>query len=415
MLYDVIVIGGGASGMMAAITAAQQNKAVLLLESSDRVGRKLLATGNGRCNFTHSNISVDDYYTDNREMLNSVLQKYPSESIISLFEAMGMMAKNLNDYIYPFSESASTVLDVLRIQLQELNCYIKTECDVTEINENNHIFSVSGKHFCYESKSVIVAAGSKAGGFYKGNQNMYQLLKPFRHRCTKLYPALTKCHCREDFFKALAGVRAKANIHVYIDNQFLVSEFGEVQFTKTGISGIPVFQLSGSIAQHLSEKKKVTVSIDFIPDCKKSSLEIIKERLPIMKSCTVEQFFTGFLHKKLMSLFIKMAGLKEQDTVSQYSVKQLQKVIEILRDFKTQISDVEGLENAQVCRGGIPLSECTDDFMSIYQNGLFMCGELLNVDGICGGYNLHFAWASGHICGLAAANYVTKHQGETSA
>ena len=408
MLYDVIVIGGGASGMMAAITAAQQNKVVLLLESADRVGRKLLATGNGRCNFTHSNISVDDYHTDHHELLNSVLQKYPSESIISLFETMGMMSKNLNGYIYPFSESASTVLDILRIQLQELNCDIKTECDVTKICENNHIFSVSGNHFCFESKAIIVATGSKAGGFYKGSQNMYQLLKPFGHRCTKLYPSLTKCHCKEDFFKALAGVRAKANINLYIENQFFVSEFGEVQFTKTGISGIPVFQLSGCIAQTLSEKKKVTVSIDFIPDCKKSSSEIINERLPIMRTCTVEQFFTGLLHKKLMSLFIKIAGLKEQDKISNYSVKELQKVIEIIRDFKTQIVEVEGMENAQVCRGGIPLFECTSDFMSKYQKGLFMCGELLNVDGICGGYNLHFAWASGLICGLAAADYVTK-------
>ena len=131
MLYDVIVIGGGASGMMAAITAAQQNKAVLLLEAADRIGRKLLATGNGRCNFTHSNISVDNYNTDDYKLLNTVLQKYTAESIIALFEDMGMMSKNLNDYIYPFSESASTVLDILRIRLQESNCAIKTECDVT--------------------------------------------------------------------------------------------------------------------------------------------------------------------------------------------------------------------------------------------------------------------------------------------
>lgn len=406
MLYDVIVIGGGASGMMATITAAQQNKAVLLLEAADRIGRKLLATGNGRCNFTHSNISVDNYNTDNRKLLNTVLQKYTSESIIALFEDMGMMSKNLNDYIYPFSESASTVLDILRIRLQESNCVIKTECDVTKICENNRVFSVSGKNFCYESKAVIVATGSKAGGFYKGSQNMYQLVKPFGHSCTKLYPALTKCHCKEEFFKALAGVRSKANINLYIENNFYVSEFGEVQFTKTGISGIPVFQLSGKIAEALSAKKKVIVSIDFIPDCKKSSKEIVEERLPIMKTCTVEQFFTGILHKKLMSLFVKMAGLKEQETVSAYSPRQLQKVIELLHDFRTQIVDVEGMENAQVCRGGIPLSECTDHFMSNYQNGLFMCGELLNVDGICGGYNLHFAWTSGVICGLSAAEYV---------
>ena len=163
---------------------------------------------------------------------------------------------------------------------------------------------------------------------------------------------------------------------------------------------------SGKIAEALSEKKKVIVSIDFIPDCKKSNEEIVKERLPIMKTCTVEQFFTGILHKKLMSLFIKMAGLKEQETVSAYSQRQLQKVIELLHDFRTQIVDVEGMENAQVCRGGIPLSECTDHFMSNYQNGLFMCGELLNVDGVCGGYNLHFAWTSGIICGLSATEYV---------
>lgn len=406
MLYDIIVIGAGASGMMAAITAAELNKKVLLLEAGEKPGRKLLATGNGRCNFTHKNISGNDYYTDAPNVLEDVFKEYTSEAVIELFESMGMLSKNLNDYIYPFSETAATVLDILRIRLQENNCDIRTECDVHFIEKKKKYFIVKGDTFTFESKSVIIATGSKAGGFYKGTQNMYGLAKSFGHSCTKLYPALTKCHCKEDFYKALAGVRAKAKIEIYINGDLSKTEYGEIQFTKTGISGIPVFQLSGDIGQALAAKNTVKALLNFLPDYQKDSMDIIEERLQILKNCTVEQFFTGLLHKKLAGLFIKMANLKEQEAVLTYSKKQLARVIDYMYAFSTEISQVEDMNNAQVCRGGIPLAECTERFMSRFQKGLFLCGEILNVDGICGGYNLHFAWASGRICGLEASNYI---------
>jgi len=393
--------------MMAAIAASQQHKKVLLLEASERVGKKLLATGNGRCNFTNQNMGIEHYYTDSPQMLNQILQEYPCEKICSLFEQMGMYSKKITEYYYPYSENASTVLDTLRICLQEYGCTIKTECDVTQIQKKEHAFYVSGNSFSYNGKTVIVAAGSKAGGFYKGNQSMYHLLSGFGHHCTDLHPALTKCNCKEDYFKALAGVRAKGNLTLYINQKPVKEESGEVQFTKTGISGIPVFQISGDIAQALSAGKSVSVSINLLPEFDKSKLTaMIEQRLKDRKRCTVEQFFTGFLNKKLMSLFIKKANLKEQEAAISYSVKNLVAVLTNAMKFSTTITSVEALESAQVCRGGIPLSECTGQLMSKLQPGLFLCGELLNVDGICGGYNLHFAWASGRICGLSAADYI---------
>lgn len=477
--YQVIVIGGGASGMAASIAALEEGTLqgakkergrVLLLESNDRVGKKILATGNGKCNFTHENVSEEHYNTDDRAVLKSVLAGFSTEDALCFFEKLGMLSREKNGYFYPLSETASTVLDVLRLRLSELRCDILCGVYVERIEKNREGFLVSFREqgrqrqvFC---GSVILAAGSKAGGFLQNKQeDPLRLPKSLGLHSTALYPALTKCICREThYYRQLAGVRAQVNLSVYASNGFeekqhlknkscaettmpgradekteksekfgmelLKRESGELQLTKEGISGIAVFQLSGEIAQKLSEKKRVIVEINFLPDFQEDTLEDwAKRRLSLLPGRTLEEFFLGVLHKKVLGACLQAEGFSgtmkipaaddhagpggmeagsgtgsaiRGDLVEKRAVMVVMSVMKRAMHFTTEVTAVSDMRQAQVCRGGLSLTQFNEKLECKKIPGLFACGEVLNVDGECGGYNLHFAWGSGILAGREA-------------
>ena len=439
--YQVIVIGGGASGMAAAIAALKEKKAdVLLLESNDRVGKKLLATGNGKCNFTHKDVGAACYNTDDRAVLESVLTGFSTEDAVAFFEGLGMLSREKNGYFYPLPETASTVLDVLRFKLSELGCRIMCGIYIEKIEKREESFFVEfreqEKRYLACAGSVIVATGSKAGGFLQNRQeNPLRPAKAFGLRSTPLYPALTKCICREThYYKQLAGVRAQAGLSLYAEKDkggfaLLKQEAGELQLTKEGISGIAVFQLSGLIAQKLAEKKRVIMEIDFLPDFAEDALaEWVSERLSLLPGRSLEDFFLGVLHKKILQVCLQAEGLRgnmripreeadenfdggayyhfsEKDNylpAGKRAVLMTSAVLKRALHFTTEVTDVSDMKQAQVCRGGLFLSQFDEKLECKTLPGLFACGEVLNVDGICGGYNLHFAWASGLLAGREA-------------
>lgn len=490
--YRVIVIGGGASGMAAAIAALAEAAAlaegaqrhcnkgknnekqisgkaqVLLLESNDRIGRKLLATGNGKCNFTHENVDVSHYHTDDRAVLTSVLSTFPTKAAVSFFEKLGMLSKEKNGYYYPYAETASTVLNVLRLRLLELGCEIICGVCVEKAEKSGDGFFVvyeeKEKVYKVYAENIILATGSKAGGFLQNKkEDPLRLAQSFGLHSTPLYPALTKCTCIEDYYyKQLAGVRAQAILKLYAENncgenvgegnnsernnsernnsegndgkgydcerndcekrfhdrhlqtrqslqknwKFLRQEAGELQLTKEGISGIAVFQLSGTIAQKLAEKKRVFVEINFLPDFPEEKLEDwAKKRLSLLPQRSLEDFFLGVLHKKVLDVCLQAEGLKGTMRISYEDDNAIVMVLSVMKralHFVTEVTNVSDMKQAQVCRGGLLLSQFNEKLECKTVPRLFACGEVLNVDGECGGYNLHFAWASGVMAGRGA-------------
>lgn len=453
--YHIIIIGGGAAGMAAAVAALREMEKcrqkrridggkVLLLESNDRVGKKILATGNGKCNFTHENISAEYYYTDDMNILHSVLSAFPTSAALHFFEELGMLSRERNGCFYPSTETASTVLDVLRLRLSELGCETLCSIRVEKVEKSGRDFIVSfteqGKEYRARGGSVILATGSKAGGFLQDKkEDPLRIPKALALQSSPLYPALTKCICREGhYFKQLAGVRTQVILKLFCGREelygeearkgagilpgaenraaehagrtdrnrlFLRQESGELQLTKEGISGIAVFQLSGEIAQKLSERKRMFVEINFLPDFEEEKLEDwAKRRLSLLSGRTLEEFFLGVLHKKILGVCLQAEGLRGAMLPVADGVEMVCSVMRRAMHFTTEVTSVSDMRQAQVCRGGLYLSQFDEKLECKKIPGLFACGEMLNVDGECGGYNLHFAWASGVLAGRAAVN-----------
>ncbi len=404
-MKKILVIGGGASGMMAAICAARGGSHVTIYEKNDRVGKKILATGNGKCNLTNLTMGSEYYYTNDKDKLTYALQSFSEKDTLSFFENLGLMLRDRDGYVYPYCEQATAVLDVLRAALEKENITIHTLVDNISIKaDKNAHFQISSSIGKASFDAVILACGSKAG-IKKMVTDGYDLAKAFGHRIYKLYPALVQVRCKESFFPSIAGVRCKASICLKADHNIVASEQGEVQFTDYGISGIPVFQISRLIAGYLDEKKKITVSIDFLPHLsQKEWMDFYMDRISASKGKTVENFLLGILHKKISFMLIREYGLKVSDIVSLKTEKSIEALCRAMKEFVVTPENVNPFEQAQVCRGGVAFEELTANMESIYQKNLYICGEMADVDGKCGGYNLQWAWTSGYLAGTHAGN-----------
>lgn len=399
------VVGGGAAGMMAAITAAGQGAEVTLMERGERVGKKLLMTGNGKCNLGNLDLDITKYYGSDKEWISECLRRFGTEETIDFFRGIGLLLKNKNGYLYPASEQASVVLDVLYNELKVLGVELISECKINKIEKDMESgrIHVSDGHRSFWFDRVILACGSKAAPKTGSDGSGYKLAKQLGHEIVPTVPALVQLKCSEEYLKAVAGVRAEGCIQVMQNGKCVAEETGEIQFTDYGISGIPVFQVSRVVNYILREQSEAEVIIDLMPDYGPKAFEemIISRRL-LQTGRTVEEFFAGMLNKKLMALFIKLAGLKSNVSVEEadpYAVKQ---VFALCRQWKLHVYGSNPYDNAQVCAGGVATSAITQNMESLRVPGVYFAGEILDVDGKCGGYNLQWAWCSGYLAGKAA-------------
>lgn len=400
-MKKIIVVGGGASGMMAAITAAKNNAEVTLLEKNERVGKKILATGNGKCNFSNQNMDIHQYYSEDSKRLSSFFDVFSVEDSVAFFENAGMFVKEKDGYLYPFCEQAAVVLDVLRKEMERLSVCIVTDANVTDIKWNHKNVTAITSAGNFTGDALILSCGSLAGT--KDKTAGYDLAKKIGHKISKLYPALVQVRCKENVFKSISGVRSKCKIALYEDNHLMAWEQGELQLTDYGISGIPVFQISRCIAKGLDEGKKLSVHIDFWPGYSLEEWEkLCKDRIEKYNGETVEEFLLGMLNKKLCQMFAKENNLKLQDKIHKSNSKQILNMCMHMKQFVVTPTGTNPFENAQVCAGGVLLKEVNDDLSSKYCDCIYLCGEMLDVDGKCGGYNLQWAWTSGYIAGLNA-------------
>lgn len=401
----VAVVGGGASGIMAALQASKSGCAVTIFEKNDRIGKKILATGNGRCNFSNANMSADYYYADNSEFVSAVFDKYTNNDLFFFFKELGLLIKEKNGYYYPYSENASSVLDVLRNALEELEVNIITDACVSNVAKESDHFIISlsdGKIFNFDK--VILATGGKAGLSPKDKYNGYDLLRSLNVSISDIFPALTQIKCDELNFKSLAGVRSDCDLAVLKDNEIFFKQAGEILFTDYGISGIVTFQVSHCVGELLNNKDDVSLSLDLLPQISEGDLlQFIHQKSLLHPDSTLIDFLTGIHNKKINFEVIKLAGFRSMDIVSALNTKDLLNIVRIYKHMSCRPIALNGFDKAQVTAGGVYTSELSDSMEVKNVKGLYITGELINVDGLCGGYNLQWAFSTGNIAGSAVA------------
>ncbi|MDO4332061.1 MAG: aminoacetone oxidase family FAD-binding enzyme [Eubacteriales bacterium] len=402
------IIGGGASGMMAAVAAARSGAQVTILEKRDRVGKKILATGNGRCNLSNRDFCVErDYRSHDIGKLSRYFEQFGVAETIAFFQDIGMLLTDRNGYLYPRSMQASAVLDLFLGELDRLSVRIVCECKISKIEKGKKGFLVSANQGNFSFDSLILSGGSGAGINGKEGLGVFDLAKDMGLPLYEPLPALTGLRCGERFFKALAGVRCMAAITLRIadgNRKKVYEETGELQLTDYGISGIPVFQFSRYASEALYEKRQVEAVINFLPEIAASEWKAFSQRqYEVCRGKSAGLLGSGILHKKIVQVLLAECGLKPGDIVSEDTKKRIFSMFERMRGLKVSVVGSNPMEQSQVCMGGVSLARLDENLQAKQIPGLFLCGEMLDVDGRCGGYNLQWAWSSGFIAGSAAA------------
>lgn len=401
------IIGGGASGIMAALSASDNLADITVFERKDRIGKKLLVTGNGKCNYTNEKMGCNFYYCDDPEFVLRALSNFDNSSVVSFFKRLGVLSKIKNGYVYPLSEQASTVVEALEYELKEKNISVKLNTNVINVekNDSDNTFSViddSGKRYSFDK--IIISSGGKSSLSKNEISNGYNLCRNLGHSLTKIYPALTSLKCSGIDFKSVSGVRCDCNLALYVNDELTMEDNGEVLINDGGISGIVTFQVSHCAIENAREGNNTYIILDTLPGMSIEDIDAFVDlKYLTYPNLTLEEFVTGLCNKKLCLMALNRFNLNKDARTSDFSIEEIKNCIRFLKSINVSVKPEASFDKSQVTGGGIPLNEVKDSFESIYTQGLFITGELLNVDGICGGYNLQWAFTSGHIAGQEAS------------
>ena len=453
ILSNVIIIGGGAAGMMSAVVAARKGHKVTIIEQQGRLGKKILSTGNGRCNFTNEVQTPECYHSSNPSFPFAVYEKFPLAETLSFFKTLGIYPKSRQGYIYPYSNQATAVVDVFTMELKRLNVKVllETRCDEIIVNEGRFtvkITSLNDKTPMEASTEItgdkiIITSGGKAAPALGSDGSGYSLAKSLGHHLIPVLPALVQLRCEESFYKQIAGLRMDGKVSIVTEengkSKTIAEDTGEIQLTNYGISGIPVFQVSGIAAKELAKGKKVKAVLDFMPHLSVTELEhMLIERFKNNPNKLMNEFLIGLFPRKFTDLLIKLCGFDQnhevRKVISRKNNTHTLNVLDNLHDidefaqktsalnilahkikgFNTRIIEPNSFEQAQVCSGGVDTREINPDTMeSLLVKGIYFAGEIVDVDGICGGYNLQWAWSSAYVAG-SSEYIIPKNQTSTN-
>jgi len=398
-METVVIVGGGASGIMAALTAAEnKNRRVLLLERQQRIGRKLLASGNGRCNLTNTGASAEHYHGEDAAFAAAALAHFPPQDTLDFFHALGLLT--VTEYggrVYPLSNSANSVLDVLRFALDRAGVEQRTACPVRALRREGAAYTVATDAESIRADKLIVACGGAAGGKLGGVTDGYELLKPLGLKRTGLFPSLTPVLTETDYPRALKGVRAQGRVRLTGGGATLAESRGEIQFTETGVSGPAVFDVSRAAS---TGGAGLLLHLDLLPGEAEDCLALLRRRREDYPDLEAAELFTGMLHNRLGRMLVKYSGIRAAQPLGTLTDAQLADAARAAKDFALPVRGVAGLDSAQVTAGGIRTVQIDPETLECRSlPGLFVCGELLDIDGDCGGYNLQWAWSSGRLAG----------------
>lgn len=402
-MYDVIIIGAGASGLMAAAAAASKGARVALLEHKDDIGKKILATGNGRCNFTNTDMSVNKFH-GSKALIKNGLSQFNYSDTIRFFKGLGIPAYDNAGYIYPNSRQAASVVAAFRMELMRLHVDVKTGINITDIKpaDDRTGYCIQTDKGSFKSKRLIIACGLMASPKLGSDGSLFRQIEALGHHIQKPLPALCGFSCDGLNFKKITGVRCDATVASVIDGQMTEQNTGELQLADYGISGIPVFQISSLMSRALNKGQKVEVIIDFLPAFSDDELNgYIKDRsITTTDNRSLNEMLNGLLNNKLLLELIHKSGVSPDKKGRLLTDDDCKSLTRSIKHTAVSVKKPRGLEFAQVCAGGIYTKEIdVRTLESKIHPGLYFCGELLDVDGICGGYNLQWAWTSGYIAG----------------
>ncbi|HOT21785.1 MAG TPA: NAD(P)/FAD-dependent oxidoreductase [Sedimentibacter sp.] len=398
----IAVIGGGASGLTAAIAAARNGAEVTICEKLNRVGKKILATGNGRCNYTNMNLSKECYHSNNLNFAEEVMKFFNLDKTLVFFEDLGILPYvDESGKVYPNSLQASSVLDVLRYELKRHKVKEVTDFNVTALRKSKDKFSIIGNDTITADR-VILATGGKASPQLGSDGKGYELAKSLGHEIIEPFPALVQLKLSGKYFKRIAGIKFDGIVKAYAGDRLIREEEGEILFTDYGISGPPILQVSRKVIEELNKKNKPFLNIDMFPGYSKLKLyDILQDRFRRINYKTIEESMIGFINKKLIPVVFYEAGFEDLNKIcGKLNKKEIYKIIEILKEWKFEVIGHNSWQQAQSTAGGIKLSEVNPKTLeSLKVKGLYFAGEILDVDGDCGGFNLQWAWSSGYTAG----------------
>lgn len=411
MEKEIGVIGGGASGMVASIIAARNGAKVVIYERMNRLGKKILATGNGRCNMTNINLKADNLrciHGKNKEFASNILKRFTVEDTINFFEVLGI-AHKVEDggKVFPMSNQAGSVLDVLRYEIEKLGVQVIYDVEIEEIIQFKNKFvlkDIEGSK--YESDKVIIATGGKSSPNLGSNGSGYELTRKLGHKIIKPFPALVQLNLESSFLKAIKGVKFDGQASIIVNNKTLRTEEGEILFTNYGISGPPILQLSRKAIKNLENKQKPIMKVDMFPKYTyQELLDLISLRLSYQYDRPLDFSFIGLINKKLIPIILKEANIQNPKKLCyETSNKEIEKIARLLKNWQFKIVGCQSWKHSQVTAGGVDSSQVNSETLeSKLIPGIYIAGELLDIDGDCGGFNLQWAWSSGYLAGTEAA------------
>lgn len=389
---NIIIIGAGPAGMVAAINAKNENNNVILIEKNDRVGKKLLATGNGRCNYTNLNLSEDNYSSPS--FVKKTIDEFSNEDLINYFSLLGLESTTDGNRVYPITLKANSVLNILIYWLDKKGIDIRSNTEVKEIKKNKNGFDVITSHDKIEADIVIAAFGAKSMPASGSDGKSFEILKKLGLKITELKPALTQVKLESKYLKHLSGTKVLGKAKLFKKNKEIDERNGEILFTNYGISGPPILDLSVNISEDNF------IEVPLINNVDENTVDKLYSRYYMLEDFSLEEYLIGIVDKNFIHYIIDYLNLDKNTAMNMISMADFQKIIEILLKSKFKVIGTTGFKNSQVTRGGVDLSEVNNwDYSSKKFKNLYIIGEALNIDGDCGGYNLHFAFASGYRLG----------------
>lgn len=408
-MKNIIIVGGGASGLVSAIYAAKTGNNVTILEKNSNCGKKILITGNGKCNYWNTNQSLDNYHSNNLEIYKSILTKENQEKILHLFTSIGIVPKIKDGYYYPYSNQATSIQTALIKEAKLNGVKILNDTEVLNIEKGPNKFKIITNKGTFNSDKVILSTGSKSYPKTGSDGIGYKLATNLGHNIIKPLPALTGLKSDVSYLKEWHGIRSDVSVSLIENNKIINKEIGEIQLTNYGVSGICIFNLSGQASRGLHSKKKEQISINFLNpiniNTEEEFVNWMDTRNKQIKNRTISDLLDGLLNYKLINLILKISKINKDNSWNNISLKEKYLLGTNLTNHILNIIDTNDFNNAQVTTGGIPLTEINPLTMeSLKTKNLYITGELLDIDGNCGGYNLTNAWITGMIAGKGVNN-----------
>ena len=398
----IVIIGAGASGILAGIYAKNSNNEVIILEKNNKPLKKLLITGNGKCNYFNENFNIDKYSSEDIKSLSNVITIENKNEVLNFFDSIGIIPRIKNGYYYPSSNQAYSIYNALLKEVEVKGVKIKTESSVIDIKKENK-FIITLENEKIECDKVIISTGSKAYPKTGSDGDGYNFAKKFNHSVNKLYPALVQLTSNDKILKELDGVRVDVKVTLFKDNKKIKEEIGELQFTKEGLSGICIYNLS--IKANIGDVVSINLLNDFNIYNSEDFVLIFEERNNIVKNRSITELLEGYLNYKIVNAVLKKCNIDSSKGYSKLTKEEKILLGKMLTNLQIKIEGTKDYNSSQVCGGGISLKEVNmDTFESKLVSGLYFTGEVLDVVGECGGYNLGFAFISGMLAGKSVNN-----------